>query len=255
MPWPFSKPKASKPLRSYAQCGEDILAHTILCKHLRIDHPTYVDIGAHDPVRLSNTYLLYTLGGKGLLIEPDPECVAKLRRKRKRDTILAAGISVDEAGTAEFYRMNQPTLNTFSLEDAEDACRQGPYRIVERVSMPVMPIREAIDKHLFGRPNFVSIDAEGMDLSILNSYDFHRHAPELICVESAEFCEDNLGRPRTEIFDLLESKGYFLYASTYLNGLFVNKQSWRELVGEPPNQTLRPIANKETQPTASSRAA
>lgn len=246
MPWLSRQNNTNKPLRSYAQSGEDILAHTVLCKHLRIDQPCYVDLGAHDPVRLSNTYLFYTLGANGLLIEPDPDCVRRLCRKRRRDRVLAAGVSVDDASTAAFYRLNQPTLNTFSLEDAEDACRQGPYHIVERIHVPVLPIDEAIDEHLGRRPNFLSIDAEGMDLAILKTYDFGRHAPELICVESAEFCENNLGQPRRDIFEFLDHAGYFLYASTYLNGLFVSQQAWRDRVGEPPIQTLWPSPSPQT---------
>ncbi|MEM6258900.1 MAG: FkbM family methyltransferase [Planctomycetota bacterium] len=232
--------RQKQPLRSYAQSGEDILAYRVLCGHLRIDRPTYVDIGAHDPVHLSNTYLLYTLGSNGLLIEPDPDCVKKLRRKRRRDTVLAAGISPDIYGEAPFYRLNQPTLNTFSWHDAQDACTQGPYRVIEEMRVPVVPIADAIDAKHAGRPNFLSIDAEGLDVAILSSYDFERHAPELICVESAEFCEDNLGPLRDEIFNLLDERGYFLYASTYLNGLFVQRKAWRDHVGRPPARTLRP---------------
>lgn len=240
IPWPRRRPKPQQPLRSYAQSGEDILAHGILCRHLRIERPAYVDIGAHDPVRLSNTYLLYTLGCRGLLIEPDPDCVKKLRRKRRHDTVLAAGISPGCYGEAPFYRLNQPTLNTFSRQDAEDACAQGPYRIVEELRVPVVPIADAIDSKLLGRPNFLSIDAEGLDVAILDSYDFDRHAPELVCVEAAEFCENNIGPLRAEIFSILQDRGYFLYASTYLNGLFVSRKHWRERVGEPPRQTLCP---------------
>lgn len=237
------KRSSTKPTRTYAQCGEDVLAYTVLCRLMRIDRPTYVDIGAHDPIRLSNTYLLYKLGCRGLLIEPDPDCVVKLRRKRKHDTILAAGISPDQASEAAFYRLNQPTLNTFSLKDAEDACAQGPYKIIERLSVPVLPIADAIDDNLAQRPNFVSLDAEGLDIAILNTYDFDRHAPELICVEAAEFSEKNLGGLRTDIFDLLTSKGYFLYASTYLNGLFIHAKAWQERVGDPPSTTLHPTAS------------
>lgn len=254
MAW-FQRKRNAQHLTSYAQSGEDILAHSVLCKHLRIKSPTYVDIGAHDPVRLSNTYLLYTLGCRGLLIEPDPDFVKQLSRKRPQDTVLAAGISADQPGTAPFYRMNQPTLNTFSLQDAEDACRQGPYQIVETIDMPVLPIAQAIEQHLPGRPNFVSLDAEGMDTAILESYDFDRHAPELICVESAEFCEDNIGALRDDIFSLLEDRGYFLYASTYLNGLFVSRVHWRATVGEPPRRTLRPAAQSERGSIAASAAA
>lgn len=230
-----------KPLRSYAQSGEDILAHNVLCRHMRIAKPTYVDIGAHDPVRLSNTYLFYRLGCRGLLIEPDPDCVNTLARKRPHDKLLAAGISADgQASEAMFYRLNQPTLNTFSLADAQDACNQGPYRIVEERSVPVLPITRAIDDHLLDRPNFVSIDAEGLDLAILKTFDFDRHGPELICIESAEFCETNIGPLRSDLFELMQDLGYFLYASTYLNALFVSRPAWQTRVGEPPAVTLSP---------------
>ncbi len=255
MGWLRRSVNANKPLRSYAQAGEDILAHTVLCKHLRIDRPSYVDVGAHDPVRLSNTYLLYTLGCRGLLIEPDPDGVKKLSRKRRGDTVLAAGISVDGSRSAEFYRLSQPTLNTFSLQVAEDACKQGPYRIVECLDVPTLPIDVAIQNHLRHRPNFVSIDAEGLDLAILNTYDFDRHAPELICIESAEFSEDNLGRPRQDIFGLMESIGYFLYASTYVNGLFISRKAWRDRVGEPPRQTLAPATRSSTTQPRQAEAA
>lgn len=244
MRWFRRRPRPHTPLRSYAQSGEDILAHNVLCRHMRIDKPTYVDIGAHEPVFLSNTYLLYTLGCRGLLIEPDPDCVRRLRNKRRHDHVLAAGIATGDQRQAEFYRMNQPTLNTFSLKDAEDACAQGPYRIIERVSVPVMPVAEAIDKHLAHRPNFVSIDAEGLDVAILSSYDFDRHAPELICIEAAEFCENNIGPLRRDIFEMMDRQGYFLYASTYLNGLFVSRSAWQQRVGSPPEQTLRPLPSK-----------
>lgn len=236
------KPKSPTSMRSYAQCGEDILAYRVLCQHMRIDKPTYVDIGAHDPVYLSNTYLFYKLGCRGLLIEPDPDCVSKLKRKRPKDITLAAGISTDEPGSATFYRMNQPTLNTFSLQDAKDACEQGPYRIVEEMSVPVLPIDRAIEENLAHRPHFVSVDAEGLDLAILDSYDYDRQGPELICVESAEFSENNIGALRHDVFGLLDQRDYFLFASTYLNGLFVSRKAWRDRVGPPPAQTLSPTA-------------
>ncbi|MFK7788654.1 MAG: FkbM family methyltransferase [Phycisphaeraceae bacterium] len=249
----FKKNKTRRYLTSYAQSGEDILAYNVLCQHMKIAKPTYIDIGAHDPIRLSNTYLFYQLGCRGLLIEPDPDCVKQLQKKRRHDKILAAGISADNAGTAPFYRMNQPTLNTFSLRDAEDACKQGPYEIIERMNVPVLPIAQAIDENMTDRPNFVSIDAEGLDVSILKTYDFDRHAPELICIESAEFCENNIGPLRNEIFEMLDAKGYFLYASTYLNGHFVNRQAWQVRVGAPPKTTLKPT--KESESIAISSAA
>jgi hypothetical protein len=56
---------------SYSQCGEDIIINFILTC-LKIDKPTYMDIGAHHPFRFSNTALFYEAGCHGINIEPDP---------------------------------------------------------------------------------------------------------------------------------------------------------------------------------------
>ena len=233
MRWPGKHPNQVNH-KSFAQCGEDILAHNILCKQLRIATPTYVDIGANDPVRFSNTYLFYRLGCRGLLIEPDPDLATRLRRKRRHDTVLEAGIATCGASRATLYRMNQPTLNTFSLAEAKSACEQGPYRIVEQIDVPMLAVRDAIDLNLGRRPHFLSVDAEGMDLAILAQYDFDKHRPELVCVETIDFCETNIGRPRTEVYARLNELGYFLHSRSHINGLFVCQHAWAERYGAPP---------------------
>ena len=43
--------------KSYAEMGEDLILASIF-EQLRIEHPTYLDVGAWDPIELSNTYLL-----------------------------------------------------------------------------------------------------------------------------------------------------------------------------------------------------
>ena len=52
---------------------------------LKIARPTYLDIGAADPTALSNTYLFYTRGCHGVLVEPNPARLGALRSVRPRD--------------------------------------------------------------------------------------------------------------------------------------------------------------------------
>jgi len=69
---------------SYSQCGEDrILRH--IFSVFGIEKPTYLDIGAHHPVALSNTYLFYQKGATGVLVEPNPARYRELVRARPRD--------------------------------------------------------------------------------------------------------------------------------------------------------------------------
>jgi hypothetical protein len=80
---------------SFSQRGEDLLSLALL-RNKGITKPSYVDIGANHPTRLSNTYLMYLLGGRGMIIEPDPDAAEAIRRTRPRDITINAGVATDE---------------------------------------------------------------------------------------------------------------------------------------------------------------
>src|SRR3954453_21218777 len=76
---------------SFSQQGEDLIVESI-CGFLKIENPTYLDIGAADPIVSSNTYLFYRKGCRGVLVEPNPAFCRELRRVRPKDTVLNIGI-------------------------------------------------------------------------------------------------------------------------------------------------------------------
>ena len=53
----------------------------------------YVDVGAHSPKYLSNTYYFYKQGWRGINIEPTPGRIRMFERVCPRDTNLALAIS------------------------------------------------------------------------------------------------------------------------------------------------------------------
>ncbi|MFM7886227.1 MAG: glycosyltransferase family 2 protein, partial [Pseudanabaena sp.] len=54
---------------SYSQCGEDLIIQFIFSS-LGISKPSYIDIGAYDAHKLSNTAVFYEQGSRGINIEP-----------------------------------------------------------------------------------------------------------------------------------------------------------------------------------------
>ncbi len=210
---------------SYAQCGEDILAQSIL-NQIGISRPVYLDVGANDPRRLSNTFRFYRQGCSGLLIEPNPRLFARLRRVRRRDTCLLAGLSDRTETRATFYRMSPPTLSTFSRSEAAAFESEG-YRIIEEMPIPLLTPSEAIERYLPRCPDFVSLDAEGLDLAILRCWDFERYRPAVFCIETINFYEDHHKlRKDAEVIQFMEAAGYMLYADTFINSLFVDRKLW-----------------------------
>jgi len=48
--------------KSYAQCGEDLIVKFIFDNVLKINKPTFIDIGANHPYIGNNTFLFYKNG-------------------------------------------------------------------------------------------------------------------------------------------------------------------------------------------------
>jgi FkbM family methyltransferase len=207
---------------SYAQQGEDLAVDVIL-DHLRIKSPTYLDVGACDPVHLSNTYLFYARGCRGVLVEPNPKKRAALVAGRPRDTVLSVGVG-PRGESLDFYVIGGEGglgLDTFDREMAEGYTRKlGPWAAVHHVvKVPLVPINEVIERHFRVAPDFLSVDTEGMDLAILRSLDFDRFRPAVVCAETLVFGTD---RVETKILDLMVAKGYEVRGGTFVNTIFVD---------------------------------
>jgi FkbM family methyltransferase len=206
---------------SYSQSGEDMIVWFIF-HLLGQGKPSYLDVGAHHPTYLNNTALFSFLGATGMNIEPDPVLFPEFPRLRPRDINLNIGIA-EAAGELTFFRLSDPTLNTFSPQEAERMVRQGRATIVARDSLRVEPISAVLDRWKFS-PDFLSIDTEGRDLAILRTYDFVRHRPTVVCAETLMSALEGTERKNTALIDFLAGQGFRVYADTYINTIFVDER-------------------------------
>lgn len=210
---------------SFSQSGEDLIIQYIF-QCIGISQPSYIDIGAHHPFRLSNTALFYTKGSRGINIEPDPNLFREFIKHRKEDVNLNIGVSDIEA-ELDFYRMSAPTMNTFSKKDADDLVKRFNYRIEQVQKIKVQTIGHIIHQYHNGIfPDFLTLDVEGLDETILHSIDYNKTSPVVICVETISFETDGTGIKNREIIQFLEHKGYMVYADTYINTIFVKRDLW-----------------------------
>lgn len=210
---------------SYAQTGEDVIVFTLLQGLLKIESPVYLDIGAHHPTYLSNTYYMYRKGCSGVCVEPDPTLFDVIRRRRPRDLCLNVGVGEGSGKVANFYVMTSKTLSTFSREEAESQVKGHGEKIEQIIPIPLLSIEEILTKHLQRAPHFVSLDTEGLDLTILKGFDFERYRPEVFCVETLTHPDE---RKLTEIFSFMEGKNYLVFADTYINTIFVERKAWEK---------------------------
>ena len=210
--------------RSYSQLGEDIIVANIF-RRLQIIHPSYLDIGAHHPSILSNTCYFYRTGSKGVNIEPDPYLYQRFLYNRRKDINLNVGIGLNNNESADFYVMSNRVLNTFSKEDAEIARSNRNCYIKKVIKIKLLSIDMILASYFPENvPNFVSIDTEGFDLEILKGFDFSRYRPKVFCVETLIHHEDKTTSKNSEVMQLMQSNGYFVYCDTFINTIFVDQR-------------------------------
>jgi FkbM family methyltransferase len=190
--------------RMYAQNGEDVVAVNIF-RALGIAKPSYLDIGAHDPFKCSNTALLYSRGSRGINVDANPANVLAFRTQRPDDINLNVGVAAT-AGVMTFHMFDATSgLNTFSAEQARAIEASGRFKVLQRREIHVVTINDILRDHCpNGFPDFLSVDVEGLDLDILRSIDYSGPGPKLICVEA------NSSAYRKDIVGFMASKAYRL---------------------------------------------
>ena len=207
--------------RTYAQHGDDIIALALL-DNLGIAKPSYIDIGAHHPFNISNTALMYSLGGRGVNVEPNPVLFEAFPVQRPQDVNLNIGVS-DEAGRLTFHCFDERSgLNTFSPERAKWVEENTAFRVRKTFEVEVQTVAQILDTHCAGKaPDFMSLDVEGLDARILASMDFERHRPAVICVEM------NSAADSKGVSDNLMRHGYRLAFRSVVNLFFVDTRRER----------------------------
>ncbi len=209
---------------SFAQSGEDLIISSIFWA-LWTEKFTYLDIGAYHPFHFSNTAIFYQKGCRGINIEPDPTFYKLFLESRPLDINLNIGIG-PEAGILDFYIMSKPTLNTFSEEEVKEFEKEG-IKTKQTIRVRVETIQSVLQEYWDGKsPDFLTVDAEGLDYEILESIDFEKIRPTVICIETISYSRTGKGIKNNQIISYLKKKGYLLYADTNINSIFVDKKTW-----------------------------
>lgn len=203
---------------SYSQGGEDLVVEKLIGKKKGY----YVDVGANDPKRFNNTYRFYKRGWRGINIEPNYNLHLKLTNERPKDINLNLGIGTQER-MIFFYQFNPDTISTFSESTAKKYKNMG-FALVSRKSIKVVPLRNVFANYLKGKSiDFLSVDTEGFDMQVLQSNNWKKYLPKVVCIEISQrnLLKAESGRLDFEIKEYLISKGYTEYFNNGVNAIFV----------------------------------
>ena len=168
----------------------------------------FVEVGANDPVNLSQTWHLEQRGWTGVLVEPQPELAAELRRRRSAKVFEVACSSPRDAGTT--MRLHLAGIHS-SLDPGLSTSTVSAHAAIK------VPVR-ALDDILIeaGAPSpldLLSIDVEGLEVEVLQGVDLARWRPRLILVEDLAM--------DLRLHRHLRSRGYKWLRRTGLNSWYV----------------------------------
>jgi len=190
----------------YSQFGEDEVLATLFKDKTK---GFYVDVGAHHPERYSNTYLLHKKGWHGINIDPNPDTIRLFKKERPDDVNLECGVG-HEGGEMTYYQFSDPAVNSFVKEEAEKWKQKKFLTYLGERKVPVKTLSSIFDSYRkSGAIDLLTIDAEGMDLTVLQSNNWDAYRPTIIVVEG----EDST--------PFLESKGYTLHTVCGVSRIFV----------------------------------
>lgn len=161
---------------TFSQHGEDIWLN-----HHVPDGRFYIDVGASHPFLLSNTYMLYRQGWRGITVEPLPGLAELHRQWRPEDVLIQKAVG-PIGGRRMFYEMFPSVLSTLDENAADRAVADGA-EIVASHHIDVITLDHLLDRHAPKRVDLLSIDLEGLDAEVICSCAFTGVRPRVIIVE------------------------------------------------------------------------
>lgn len=201
--------------RFYGQTAED----GILQKLLMQVSGFYIDIGAGKPKSGSNTQIFYQRAGwTGILVDPINRNVRLLKYLRPSDLVLEClvGNSKEEI---EFWEFEPYEYSTAEKKVANRVLEIEGVRLKKHTRCVVKTLAEITKDCDFLFPSLLNIDCEGFDLEVLESNDWDRFRPTVICIEEWDF---KFGTGETEIGSYLLNLHYSRFAFTGLSSVFID---------------------------------
>ena len=168
-------------MKCYTRNFEDVMIQRVFA---RVEKGTYVDVGASVPVPDSNTYALYEKGWTGIAIEPLTLYNDQWKEYRPKDTLINAAAS-DKEGETTIYIYDKATqVSTCDVKN-KDHWKQNNITHDRTEVVKTVTLDNVLGQYLLNKPiHLMSIDAEGMEGSVLAGLNLLLYRPWLMVIEA-----------------------------------------------------------------------
>lgn len=201
------------PLKFYSQIEQDKYYIENVVKYK--PNGTFIEIGGYDGIVGSNTYFLeQNLGWKGIVVECNPELVEKCRQNRdcyicdkalykndNEEVKFIIPLGEDIIGGKEQLGGIKETIKNESLHAFQRCYKQS-----KEITVKTISINTLLEQQKIYEIDYVSLDVEGGELTILQSWDFNKYKIKFITVEHG-----NVKHYQQDIYKFLTNKGFKLH--------------------------------------------
>lgn len=150
----------------------------LLQELFKIQNGVFVDIGAGNGSP-SHTRRFIEMGWRGILIEPDPRNREKLA-SLESDRVLIWKQAVHPTEIEADLYFSDDTYRSTMVPEWDG--RKDKTRMMRVTCLSPMAVADtALD--LFGKIDFLKVDAEGLDFEILKAFPFNRVLPKVVMAE------------------------------------------------------------------------
>ena len=219
-------------LVSYSQLGEDVYCLQNFMNIPRSDAILF-EVGAYNGLTYSNTFALEDVNKcKCVLVEPSPVNVRQVYLNRPNASVHGLAI-MESFGAYEF--LGDSPLSGVASELTEDYRTTWQLDLSRRYNVLGAPLSIIMDIEKVSYIDFLSIDVQGAELSVLNSTNW-RIPIGVICIELEGQNPDNDERCRR----LLRDKGFRYKCRLHISEFWYNERYARsDLLFDPKKKAYR----------------
>ncbi len=169
----------------------------------------FVEVGANEPQKRSQTWFLEQKGWRGLLIEPQSRFAEELRNARPRSVVFQVACAAPgHPEEMTLHIAESPSQSSLGKNLVEANTKYVQTEIVK-----VQTLDELLGQAGDPAIDFISIDVEGTQMDVLRGFSIQRHRPALL------FIEDHLHNLKVHRY--LKRKSYELVKRTGSNNWYV----------------------------------
>lgn len=182
-----------------------------------VTNGTCIDVGMAEAIDGNNTFYFENKGWNCVCVEPNPNYCAAAKNIRKNVLNVACGEFDEENVDFEIFTVNGNNQGAISSLKTDHRLIESHKKIitgVQKIKIDVLTLNSVLERYKsIDKIDFVSIDTENTELSVLKGFDINKWKPKLFVIEN-NFNEPYLG-------DYLKDFGYKLDKRVEVNDFYL----------------------------------